>query len=363
MNDGDTGKKALDFTTRLVSLAIAAGLGYLLFATFAPFLSALIWSAVLCRGLYPTFGWLVHATGDRRGLSAAIMSLAVTIGIILPLTYLSFLIGKELVATYSSIVMVLQRPGILEEWLSHPWSASIIAQIQEFQRMTGTDLRTVLGENLADWGGSFVEKLTHIAQNLLAGLTNLGIILLSTFFFFRDGERMVEWMKDLLPLEQVQQKVVIRRFDEVVKGAVLGNTMVAALEGIVGGMAFWIVGLPSPLLWGAVMAILAYLPLVGAATVWGPVAIYLWIQGDYLSGTILSIAGLIIAVLDYLVRTIVVGGASKLHTLLTFFAVLGGIQFFGLVGIVAGPLVVAVSFALLDSYRVERTTTALSGAE
>ena len=174
---------------------------------------------------------------------------------------------------------------------------------------------------------------------------------------------MVEWMKDLLPLEQVQQKVVIRRFDEVVKGAVLGNTMVAALEGIVGGMAFWIVGLPSPLLWGAVMAILAYLPLVGAATVWGPVAIYLWIQGDYLSGTILSIAGLIIAVLDYLVRTIVVGGASKLHTLLTFFAVLGGIQFFGLVGIVAGPLVVAVSFALLDSYRVERTTTALSGAE
>ncbi len=364
MNDEGTGKKVLEPTARLVSLAILVGLGYLLFATFKPFLSALIWSAVLSQGLYPLFRRLVQVTGHRRGLSAAVMSIAVTVGFILPLTYLSFLIGKELASTYLNVVTALQqRPGMLEQWLGHPLVSGLIAQIQEFQRMTGTDLRTVLGNNLADLGGSFVEQLTHIARNMLAGLTELGIILLSTFYFFRDGERLVGWIKELLPLEATQQQLVVRRFDEVVKGAVLGNTVVAALEGIVGGIAFWVIGLPGALLWGAVMAILAYLPLVGAALIWGPVALYLFIQGDYVSGVILSVAGFIIAILDYLVRTVVVGGASKLHTLLTFFAVLGGIQFFGLVGIVAGPLVVALSFALLDSYRTERSVVVLSDAE
>ena len=108
------------------------------------------------------------------------------------------------------------------------------------------------------------------------------------------------------------------------------------------------------------MAVLAYLPLVGAALVWVPVAAYLFIQGNYVSGTILCVAGFIITVLDCVVRTVVVDGTSKLHTLLTFFAGLGGIQFFGLVGIVAGPLVVAVSFTLLQSSRGERSSADIS---
>jgi predicted PurR-regulated permease PerM len=142
----------------------------------------------------------------------------------------------------------------------------------------------------------------------------------------------------------------------------LGNTLMAAIEGIVGGLAFWLVGLPAALLWGTAMAVLAYLPLVGAALIWGPVAIYLLIQAQYVPATVLCVAGLVIVVLDYVVRTIVVGGASKLHTLLTFFGVLGGIQFFGLVGIVAGPLVVAVSLALLESYRAERAALVIGSS-
>ena len=356
MNDGGTGAKTGDPTTRLATLVFLVGLGYLLFATFRPFLSALVWSAVLSYGLYPLFTWLVQTTGNRRVLSAAAMSIAVTVGFILPLAYLSFLIGKELAATYLTVVTALQQgSGRLEQWLGHPLVSGWIGQIQEFQRMTGTDLRSVLVSNLAQLGSALVEELTHVAKNVLAGLTELGIIVLSTFFLFRDGESVVEWIRELLPLADAQQRLVVRRFDEVVKGAVLGNTLVAALEGVVGGLAFWIAGLPAALLWGAVMAVLGYLPLVGAALVWAPVAAYLIIQGNYVSGTILCVAGFIIAFLDYVVRTVVVGSASKLHTLSTFFAVLGGIQFFGLVGIVAGPLVVAVSFALLDSYRTERS--------
>ena len=363
VNDELTGPRTLESGIRLARLALLVGLGYLLFATFQPFFSALIWSAVLSYGLHPLYRKLVRTTGNRTSLSAVVMSLAVTVGFILPLAYISLLIGKELATTYLTVVASLQQgPGLLEQWRGYPWVSVLVAQLQEVERMTGTDLRSVLVGNVADLGSALVEKLTSVAGNVLAGLIEFATILLSMFYFFRDGEGVVDWMKELLPLAEERQLLVVRRFDEVVKGAILGNTLMAAIEGIVGGVAFWMVGLPAALLWGAAMAILAYLPLVGAALIWGPVAIYLFIQAQYVPATLLCVAGLVIAVLDYLVRTIVVGGASKLHTLLTFFGVLGGIQFFGLVGIVAGPLVVAVSLALLESYRAERAALVIGNS-
>lgn len=111
MNEGETGKRTLDSTARLVTLLFLVGLGYLLFATFRPYFSALIWSAVLSYGLYPQYCRIVKWTGDRRSLSALVMSVAVTIGLILPLAYLSFLIGKELARTYLMVVAALVFPN------------------------------------------------------------------------------------------------------------------------------------------------------------------------------------------------------------------------------------------------------------
>ena len=354
----DTPKQSEGFQIggRVTSITLWVVLAYLLFVTFRPFISALIWSAVLSYGLYPLYSRVVKLTGNRRSLSALVMSLGVTIGLILPLAYLSFLVGKELASTYLTVVFYLQQgPGLLEQWRVHPWVAGLVGQIQEFQRITGTDLRSVLVNNLAEFGSTLVEQLTQVARNVLVGITELSIILLSTFYFFRDGEGIAEWIKDFLPLGETRHQLVVRRFDDVIKGAVLGNTLVAALEGLIGGLAFWLIDMPAPLLWGAVMGVFAYLPLVGAGFVWLPVALVLFIQGSYGPASVLSVAGVVIAILDYVVRTVVVGEASKLHTLLTFFGVLGGIQFFGLVGIVAGPLVVAITFALLESYRAEQT--------
>jgi predicted PurR-regulated permease PerM len=146
----------------------------------------------------------------------------------------------------------------------------------------------------------------------------------------------------------------LKRLDEVVKGAVYGNTVVALLEGFIGGLAFWLVGLPSPILWDTVMAITAYIPFVGAALVWFPAVIYLAIQGAYVQSAVLVVAGIVLAVvIDDLVRNIIVGKASKLHSLIMFFSVIGGIHSFGIVGIVADPLVVAVAVTLRETYRSE----------
>jgi len=179
-------------------------------------------------------------------------------------------------------------------------------------------------------------------------------VLLSSFYFFRDGHHIVNWAHDNLPVTPERRRLVLKRFDEVVKGAVYGNTIVALLEGFIGWFAFWVVGLPSPILWGAVMAITAYIPFVGGAMVWFPGAVYLAIQGAYGRAAILVGAGIVLSVIvDDLVRNVIVGQVSKLHTLIMFFSVIGGIEFFGLIGIVAGPLVVALAVTLLETYHSE----------
>lgn len=160
-----------------------------------------------------------------------------------------------------------------------------------------------------------------------------------------------------------RQALLSRRLDEVVKGAVYGNTIIALMEGLIGGVAFWSVELPSAGLWGAAMGILAYLPLVGAGLIWIPAAGYPSWQGTYLKTVVLVGAGVAMAVMDHLVRTILAGDRSHLHMVLVFFSVLGGLQFFGLIGVVAGPLVVAMGITLVEGYQTGRPSRTVSASK
>lgn len=349
LSDHETG----DQSGRVIRMVLAFSILALGIALFAPFVAPLLWAGVLCYALYPLYRRMVRATGDRRALSALVMCLILTVGIIAPLVYMSLLIAEDLTEGYRTLVATVSEGDqpLLESWRKYPVLATLADTLQNVERLTRTDLRMSIVDNLADLGRVLVGQVTRIVTNALYAFVQLGMILLCAFYFFRDGEAMIDWLRTHLPMASDRQEVLVRRFDEVVKGAVYGNTGIAVMEGVIGGLAFWSVGLPSAVLWGAVMAILAYLPLLGAGLIWGPAAGYLFWQGSYLKGAVLVVVGVVIAIIDYLVRTIVVGGRSHLHTLLVFFSVLGGLQFFGLVGIVAGPLVVAVGITLVESYR------------
>jgi predicted PurR-regulated permease PerM len=344
-----------DRTGRVIRTVLVAGILALGLAVFSPFVSPLLWAAVLCYALYPFYSRLVRATGGRRALSALVMCLILIVGVIVPLVYLSLLIAEDVTETYRTVVAALHEgeQPLLEGWRRYPFLATPAEALQNLERLTGTNLRASIAENLAELGKVLVGQVTRIVTHALYAVVQLGMILLCAFYFFRDGEAMIAWLRAALPIAPERQALLGRRFDEVVKGAVYGNTVIALMEGVIGGLAFWVVGLPSAVLWGATMAIFAYLPLIGAGLIWIPAAGYLFWQGAYLKVIVLVGVGAVMAVMDYLVRTIVVGGRSHLHTLLVFFSVLGGLQLFGLVGIVAGPLVVAVGIALVETYRME----------
>jgi len=345
-----------DQLARWVRVGLALGLGYLLFLTFQPFLSDILWAAVLCYALYPLQRRLVRVTGGRANLSALLMCLLVMIAIVLPVLYLSLQIAEDLADTYKSVVAYLQSDDhmVREGWKQWPLVGQVVEKVQAYQQSSGKDIKTVLADNLAGFGKSLIEQLTRVAANVLSGLFDLSVILLGAFFFFRDGEAAVQWFRALVPIPDDRLDVVSRRFDEVVMGSIYGNTLVAAIEGVIGGLAFLLVGLPSPVLWGAVMGITAYLPMAGAGIVWVPAAIYLYFAGAYVKMGILIGAGVLIGLVDNIVRNVLVAGRVQMHPLLVFFGVLGGIQLFGLLGIVAGPLLVAVGRTVLEMYWIGR---------
>lgn len=347
-----------DQAARLARLALAAGIAYLLFLTFSPFFTAIAWAAVLSYALYPLHRRLVRATGGQKTLSALLMCIGVMLVVLLPLLYLSTVVGGELAKTYKFVATLVGEGGSLEEgWRDAPMLGFVRDQLREYERLTGTDLRAVLADNLKDIGRWLLEEVTLVAKNIVVGLFQMALMLVSIFYFFRDGERVVGWVEAALPLTHHQQRMVFERFDEVVTASVEGSTAVAILEGAVGGLAFWVTDLPTPVLWGVIMGLLAYIPAVGASLVWMPAAAYLWFAGAYGKMAIMCVAGILITLIDQVLRTFLVGDRSKLHPMLVFFSVLGGIKVFGILGIVAGPLAVAIGRAMLDIYRLEKTGT------
>jgi predicted PurR-regulated permease PerM len=345
-----------DQAARLARLALAAGVAYLLFQTFSPFFTAIAWAAVLSYSLHPLHRRLVHATGGRKALSAALMCIVVTLIIILPLLYLSTVVGGELAKTYTFVTALVGEGGSLEEgWRDSPILSLAMDQLREYERLTGANVRAMLADSVKDISRWLLGEVTLVAQNVVVGLFQLVLMMVCTFYFFQDGERVVGWLEIALPLTHRQQRMVFQRFDEVVTASVEGSTVVALLEGLVGGLAFWMTGLPTPVLWGVLMGFLAYVPAVGASLVWVPGAAYLWFAGAYWKMAVVCAAGVLITLIDQVLRTILVGDRSKLHPILVFFSVLGGIKVFGILGIVAGPLVVAIGRAMLDIYRLEKT--------
>jgi predicted PurR-regulated permease PerM len=352
----DLSSRDPDQAARLARLALAAGVAYLLFQTFSPFFTPIAWAAVLAYALHPLHRRLASATGGKKALSAMLMCIGVTLVIILPLLYLSTVVGGELASTYKTVSALVGESGSLEEgWRDSPLLTLVREQVREYERLTGTDVRGMLAANLRDIGKWLLEEVTLVAQNVVVGLFQLALMLVSIFYFFRDGERVVAWLEAALPLSNRHQRMVFQRFDEVVTASVEGSTAVALLEGVVGGLAFGLTGLPTPVLCGVIMGLLAYVPAVGASLVWAPGALYLWFVGAYWKTAIVCVAGMLITLIDQVLRTILVGDRSKLHPMLVFFSVLGGIKVFGILGIVAGPLIVAIGRAILDIYRLEQT--------
>ena len=182
------------------------------------------------------------------------------------------------------------------------------------------------------------------------------VMLYLLFFLLRDGEDLAHRIRDALPLRIAQQHALFRRFTMVIRATVKGSIVVAIVQGALGGLIFWLLGIEGALLWGAVMAVLSLLPAVGAGLVWLPVSLYLLATGEVWKGiALIAFGGLVISTVDNVLRPILVGGQTKIPDYLVLIATLGGITIFGVNGLVIGPVIAAMFLAAWNLFAEQQS--------
>lgn len=328
---------------------------FLFFSMLQPFLIALVLALTVVSLFYPNYVHLRSGLGERSGLSAFIMCGIVTFLIIIPLLVISLALVREINTAYESFQANRDQLASILPGSEGGFGGVLWRRLGRYLAIEGMDLATVIS-TLIDRGGAYlVSHSSVILGSVGSWLLNFMVMLISMFFFFRDGDAFYREIRQLVPFSSEHTDLVFRKLREVNEATFFGIFATGICQGIVAGLIFFILGIQNPLLWGSATAFFSVFPLVGTSAVWIPMSLYLILSGSAGRGFALLILGAtVIGMVDNVVRPLIIRGRSKgMHLLLVFFAIAGGLYFFGPAGLVLGPLVVSLVLTFLEIYKQE----------
>ncbi|MBI5467971.1 MAG: AI-2E family transporter [Deltaproteobacteria bacterium] len=336
----------------ILTLLLALLIGYLMYLVMLPFLIPVFWAAAFVIIFYPYYRWLVKKLGGRETLASALACVTIALFLIIPLALIGAMMATELLHLYQWAETSLT--GISAK--AHNSPVFIFPAVEKYLGryidVSSLDLTGIFANSVKEIATFMAEGLKSFVKSFVEFVFNLVLAFFTMYFLFKDGDRLLDLTKDLLPLSQDEKDLVIERNRAVISAAINGGIMVGAAQGVLGGIAFWFLGLSAPILWGFVMFLLSFLPGIGTAMVWGPAVIYLLIIGSYTKAVVLLVWGAaVIGLIDNLLRPIIMSGGTNIHPLLLFFSILGAVNVFGLIGIIAGPLIVSIAMAAVEMYR------------
>jgi predicted PurR-regulated permease PerM len=327
---------------------------YLLYQILAPFLSSIIWAILLAMIFYPLFQKLQRLLKKKEFLSALIMTLLVLIVIVLPFTLLMVSLASEVVDGYhrmEEMIKTGQLQAYLERIKEIPILTWILARLGQYIDLSQMDPLPLLLKNLQKISTFIFNQTATLLRGFSTFIAGFFFTLLSLYYLFKDGSRFFNGLKEIIPVSSKEKDLLIQRFKDMIYATIYGGILIAIIQGLLGGLSFWVLGLPSPIMWGTAMALLSFIPIGGTALIWAPAGILLLIGGAVLKGLLLLGLGVfVISMVDNFLRPFFISARTNIHPLLLFFAVLGGIQTFGLIGVVAGPLVATLFLTLIEIY-------------
>lgn len=307
-----------------------------------PFVPALVWSLTLAVMFAPLERRLRMHTRSA-GLAAALALTLAAIVVVIPVVAVSVALINEVIAGAGSFGALASPEGLAGLRRGYPQIAAFLDSLDLW-----LDLPQVLRAftaRLGDWSAELV-------QGSAAGLVNLLLTFYFLFYMLRDRDRALAAIERMVPLSHDEFASLMERTVQTVFASVYATVAVAALQGFLAGLMFWILDLPSPAFWGVVMGLLAIVPFLGAFVVWAPTALALALTGHWGAALVLAAWGtLVVGLIDNIVYPILVGRRISLHPMLSFIAIVGGLMLFGAHGIVLGPLVVALAQALQEIWR------------
>ncbi len=320
-----------------------------------PFWGALFWAVVLSVLFTPLQRRLALRFGGRGNFSALLTLLVCLVVAILPMILTSLALVNEGSTIYQRIEKGELDIGAYVERVQALLPQALQEQLVRFGLGDFEALRDRLAKGALQGSEFLATTAFDIGQNTFQLLVGFFVMLYLLFFLLRDGPELARMVRTAVPLEESLKRRLQIKVTRVVRATVKGNLVVAAVQGLLGGLIFWLLGVSSPLLWGVLMALLSLLPAVGSGLVWGPVAIYMLARGEMVQGIVLAAFGvLVIGLVDNLLRPMLVGKDTRMPDYLVLISTLGGLTLFGLNGFVIGPLIAALFVASWDLYRSGR---------
>jgi predicted PurR-regulated permease PerM len=332
--------------TWAIFLATASLVAYWCLAILRPFANVIGWSAVLAITCYPVHQRLLRKTG-RVALSALITSLITVLAFLVPVLVIGGIAVKEFAA--------LGRWWHDAVQAGHQPFEPAVAHLASVGGRVGLEQATVAGwirQDLVEWERSAGQYTISMAAGLLDAVMSSVLVVCAMFLLLCEGDRIVETIADLLPFERPRSEALLLRVKDVVQASVYGVVVIALVQGALCGPMFWVLGVPSAALWGMITVFASVLPVFGAFVVWGPVAVYLAIVGKWPQAGVLAIWGtFVVSSIDNVLRPRLVAGRVGLSELAMFFALLGGFNVFGGLGVILGPVAFAAAAAIVQALR------------
>lgn len=332
---------------RWIALLAATSISlYVCWLMLRPFVAVLAWASVLVIVFYPVHKRLTRVI-SRPGLCAALSSVLVIAAIIVPLSLIAAAVIDELggTAEYLQTNFVIPDPNSV--------IARALRWLESYAGLSEPRVRQILAETLKGTGGSLASRTLGLVGGTIGAIAQSFFVIVTMYYLFRDSDQILAGVSRFLPLEDSQSQAIFSRAREVIGASVYGVITVATVQGTLGGLAFWILGLPAALLWGVLMTFLSMIPMTGSWLVWIPAAAYLVASGHWAKAIALVLWGmLVVGTIDNVLRPRLVGQRARLHELLIFFSVIGGLRLFGLLGIVLGPVALAIAMGLLAATKV-----------
>jgi predicted PurR-regulated permease PerM len=351
-------------TSRVFAAAAGAVLAYLLWKVFSPFWEPIAWAAIVAAVLHPGYRRLRRGV-KRPNVAALLSTLLSLLLVVVPAVLLAVALlvqGARLhrmTTEYLTQHQVTSAADLMATPLLKGMTAKIVSRIP----VSAAQVQQWILDGMKRVAGAATDVLSSAALGILSFLVSFFIMLFTLFFFFRDGEGLWRRLVDSVPLASARTGALVARLDAVFRAIVVGMLVTALVQGLLGGIGFAIFGLPSPVVFGALMFVLSLLPVGGTALVWLPAAIILMSQGAWGRGLGLAAWGaLIVGLADNWLKPMIISGRSSMNTLPVFLGVMGGIAAFGFIGVFLGPLVIALALGLWEVEEEERARLKAAGA-
>ncbi len=316
---------------------------------FWPFVSSLILSLILVNIFRPVYNFFTRYTSGT--FASLLTCFLIVLLVFVPLTFFVAAVSQEAIA-YFQYMKGFNFSSKIAELTQSPIFTSIQEQLNGFGfEIHADDLSSNLTKYSRMVALFFYNKATGWATNIINFIVDFSLMILVIFYLLLDYDRLAKFIKKLSPLPDDQEEQLVEKFEKIAQAILLGNGICGLIQGVIGGGLFVYLGISSPILWGGVMGVMAFLPIVGVGIVLIPTAVIFLLKGSLGTAIFITIFYLILSLsIEYLVKPKLVGRQVKMHTLLVFLSIIGGLSLFGVLGIIYGPLIITAFLTMSDIY-------------